>query len=782
MIGRRASQVLSPASSTAELFGRFERSGEQDLESIPEVRYARVALPVPLGRTFTYRVPPELAVERGFRVLVELGRRKVLGVVIGLDQKPPADVPPSKLKPIVATVGQEPVLERELLDLLLELARYYLAPVGEVLRLALPSLERSTAEQLERAAGKKLEAVGRLVQVACLEPRPVDLETLRGQARGVVEHLMAHGDTPLSELGKRFGNARAAVKKLTERGVVRVERRPEAPDPFFAEPAQRDVPPKLNEAQRRAIERIYTALEAREQRGRAFLLDGVTASGKTEVYLHATQRCLEAGGGAILLVPEIALTPQLVARFRARLGDAIAVLHSGLTETARLGMWRALRSGQLRVVVGARSALFAPVRDLALICVDEEHDGSFKQEEGVRYNARDMALLRAHRAGAVCVLGSATPSLSSEAAVRARRLERLELPARARSDAVLPLVQIVDLRRFGPGPSGDALLSLPLHRALEEALAAGDQSILFLNRRGFAPSLQCEGCGAVLECPHCSVALTVHRARGARLECHYCDHHREVPAVCPTCQDPRLSEQGVGTERIEALLGQSFPSARIARLDRDVASGAKSEAVLERMRRHEIDILVGTQMVTKGHDLPRVTLVGVVNADAALSLPDFRAAERTFHLLVQVAGRAGRAGKPGKVLIQTRQPDHPAVRLAAAHDVRGFVEQEMRNRAELRYPPFARIALVRLDAPEESRVIGEASRLAELANRAAGSGVEILGPARAPLARLRNRYRYHFLVRSADRAAMRAPLLAVARAAVDRRVRVTIDVDPYGML
>src|SRR5690606_1965168 len=308
--------------------------------------------PVPLGRAFTYRVPPELVVERGFRVLVELGRRKVLGVVIGLDHQPPADVAPNKLKPIVATVGQEPVLERALLDLLLELARYYLAPVGEVLRLALPSLERSVAEQLERAAGKKLEAVGRLVQWACLEPRPVELETLRGQARGVVEHLTAHGDTPVSELGKHFGNARAVVKKLAQRGVVRVERRPEAPDPFFAEPARRDVPPELNAAQRRAIERIHAALAEREPgRVRSFLLDGVTASGKTEVYLHATQRCLEMGGGAILLVPEIALTPQLVARFRARLGDAIAVWHSGLTETARLGMWRALRSGQLRVVI-----------------------------------------------------------------------------------------------------------------------------------------------------------------------------------------------------------------------------------------------------------------------------------------------------------------------------------------------------------------------------------------------------------------------------------------------
>jgi primosomal protein N' (replication factor Y) len=753
------------------------------------VRYARVALPVPLGQTFTYLLPAALGVDRGWRVLVELGRRKVLGVVVGVSEEPPADVPVAKLKPIVAPVGSEPVLELELLDFLLELARYYLAPVGEVLRLALPTLERSLAERLEEAAGKKLDAVGKLVQVVSLAPAAADppAEALRGQAAAILEHLRSHGDTALSELGRTFGNARSAVKKLSGLGLVAVERRPAEVDPFFAEPAQRDTPPPLNDAQRRAVERIGAALE---HAPRAFLLDGVTASGKTEVYLHAAQRCLELGGGAILLVPEIALTPQLVARFRARLGDSIAVLHSGLTETARLAMWRALRTGQLRVVIGARSALFAPVRDLRLLCVDEEHDGSFKQEEGVRYNARDMALLRAHRAGAVCVLGSATPALTSEAAVRAGRLERLELPARARADARLPAVEIVDLRRFGAGPSGNALLSLPLHRALEETLAAGDQAILFLNRRGFAPSLQCEACGVIVECPHCSVALTLHRARGVRLECHYCDYQVGVPDLCPACKGNRLVEEGVGTERIETVLAEQFPSARIARLDRDVASGAKSEAILDRMRRREVDILVGTQMVTKGHDLPQVTLVGVINADAALSLPDFRAAERTFHLLVQVAGRAGRADKAGRVLIQTRQPDHPAVQLAASHDVRGFIAQEMVARQELRYPPYARIALVRLDAVEESRVIREAERLAELARRAIGRSaegqgtpaVEVLGPAPAPLARLRNRYRYRFMLRCQERAALRGPLLALARAPTDRRVRVSIDVDPLGML
>jgi len=433
------------------------------------------------------------------------------------------------------------------------------------------------------------------------------------------------------------------------------------------------------------------------------------------------------------------------------------------------------------VVVGARSALFAPVQNLKLICVDEEHDSSYKQEEGVRYNARDMALLRALRTAAVCVLGSATPSLASEAAVLSGKLTRLKLPERAHARASLPRVEILDLKRFGPGPSGDALLSLPLHRALEENLAAGGQTILFLNRRGFAPSLLCGSCGAIVQCPNCSVALTLHRARGMRLECHYCDLQLKVVNQCPDCHGTPMLEEGLGTEKVEELLGLYLPTARVARLDRDVASGQKGEHILERMRRREIDILVGTQMVTKGHDLPEVTLVGVLNADAALSLPDFRAAERTFQLLVQVAGRAGRAEKKGRVLIQTRNPEHPAIAFAAQHDVRAFIEHELASRQEVGYPPFSHVALVRFDGLNESNVQKEAARIALIAEQSSPD-VEILGPAKAPLARLRNRYRYRFLVRSRTRIAVRQALLAVARAASHRGVRVSIDVDPMSLL
>ncbi len=743
-------------------------------------RFARVALPVPLGQAFTYLIDPLFEGRPGARVLVELGRRKILGVLIETDCAAPEHVPLDKIKPILQLIDPVPILNDELRTFLQELARYYIAPLGEVLRLALPAMERTTAEQLEKELGKKVKAVGRSLQVAQLRP-DIDVATLefpRGKSRQLVEFLVAHGPTEVSKLSAVFPTARALCKKLSDRLVVEIINKDQELDPFFKGSIQRDVPPVLNAAQASAVQAIVQAMNS--DQSEQFLLDGVTASGKTEVYLHAAEQALALDRGVILLVPEIALTPQLVNRFRARLGDVIAVLHSALTERARLATWQDLRSGRLKVVVGARSALFAPVHRLGLICVDEEHDASYKQEEGVRYNARDMALLRAHRAGAPCVVGSATPSLSSEAAIQQGRMQRLVLPSRAHQTAQLPTVELIDLTRFGPGPTGDPLLSLPLHRALEATLASKDQAILFLNRRGFAPSLVCSSCGEIALCPHCSVALTLHRERGARLVCHYCEFQTKPPERCASCGGTRLLEEGTGTERVEALLAEAFPHARIARLDRDVAAGKKSEAIIERVRKREVDILVGTQMVTKGHDLPGVTLVGVLNADAALSLPDFRAAERTFHLLVQVAGRAGRADKPGRVLIQTRSIHHPAIVCAQKHDVRTFIAHEMLARKEVEYPPFVHVALVRFDGPDESTVAREARRVAGLVSE--HTQVEVLGPAPAPLARLRNRYRYRFLLRAKERSALRQVLLVVARAPNHHQVRRTLDVDPQSML
>ncbi len=484
-----------------------------------------------------------------------------------------------------------------------------------------------------------------------------------------------------------------------------------------------------------------------------------------------------------MLVPEIALTPQLVARYRARFGDDVAVLHSHLTPKERHGMWHKLRSGKLTVAIGARSALFAPVASLGLVIVDEEHDSSFKQEEGVRYHARDMAILRAHRARGVCVLGSATPSLESEWLARSGRAEKLRLPERARAQA-MPKVATIDLRHTGPGPTGDKRISLPLHRALEETLARGEQSILFLNRRGFSPAVRCEACGKLESCPQCSVALTFHKAHGGILRCHYCEHEALLPPKCRACGAPALALEGLGTEKLEETLQTAFPAARIARLDRDVATGRAIEKVLDRVREREVDILVGTQMVTKGHDLPHVTLVGVINADAALSLPDFRATERAFQLLVQVAGRAGRGDAAGRVLVQTYDPDHPAITYALRHDVDGFLEHELANRKQLGYPPYARVVLVRVEGADEAVAREATRRLANHARSVADRGVLVLGPAPAPLARLRGKWRFRIMIRSGDRAALRRAAIAVARRVPSegRAVRVALDVDPVQLL
>lgn len=747
--------------------------------------YAEVAVPVPLGQAFSYSVPDAFRsrIGKGARVVCEFGRRRVLGVVLSLSETPPVAVPPERIKPIGAVVDTEPVLPEALLEFLVELARYYFAPIGEVMRLALPSVERSTVGdratlQLLGEAG--VATVGRLVQVAIAVDGAREPVKLSARAAEILERLRENGPESIADLTGRWKSARSVVGRLAEAGLVRIEERSQAADPFFANPGVRREPPEPTPAQAAAVAAITERIDA--QVGGGFLLQGVTASGKTEVYLRIVERALEAGGGAIVLVPEIALTPQLVQRFRERLGDTIAVLHSGLGDRERYAMWAALRTGRLKIAIGARSALFAPIERLLAICVDEEHDTSFKQEEGVRYHARDMALLRAHRAGAVCVLGSATPSLASEALVRAGKLTRLRLPERATRMAVLPEVEIVDLRRYGPGPSGDRLLSLPLHRAIERTLSQGHQAILFLNRRGFSPSVLCNDCGHVLECPNCSVALTLHRARGDRLHCHYCDYSIAVVSKCPACASTRIGEEGAGTERIEALLRGTYPGARIGRLDRDVASGLRGAAVLDRMRRRELDILIGTQMVTKGHDLPGVTLVGVLNADAALSMPDYQASERTFQLLVQVAGRAGRGDSPGTVMIQTRSPTHPAIVAALTHDVDRFIESELRDRQELRYPPFSRIALVRVDAMDAEAARSVALRLAAGVRRKALPGVEVIGPAPAPLARLRSRYRFRFMVRSESRSALRSALGVVARAPADRHARVAIDVDPVSML
>ena len=586
---------------------------------------------------------------------------------------------------------------------------------------------------------------------------------------------------PVASLNLSPGQ-RASLRELEAAGFIHVEEREVTPD---ASPAGEGmaggattVPPELRPEQRVAVDAIAGAIGG----GFAtFLVHGVTGSGKTEVYLRVIAEARARGLGAIVLVPEISLTPQLAARFRARFGDEVAILHSGLREAERFGEWQRLAGGAARIAVGARSAVFAPVADLGVIVVDEEHDGSFKQDEGVRYHGRDVALVRAQRAGAVCVLGSATPSLESFAAAQAGRYRLLSMPTRA-TGAAMPPVELVDLRTYQA--DGEAMLSAPLARAIEETLAAGDQTILFLNRRGFATFVLCRACGHAFRCRHCAVSMTYHRAAD-RLVCHYCDFAMRVPDQCPKCKATgTIERKGLGTERVAAGLAERWPTARIARLDRDVATGAKAEVVLARVARREVDILVGTQMVTKGHDFPGVTLVGVLCADLALSLPDFRAAERTFQLLTQVAGRAGRADRPGRVLIQSYRTDADAITCAARHDYAAFFAAEDAARAELGYPPHGRLTAIRIDGPDLVQVAAAARELGAAAvatARTVGDQVQVLGPSEAPLARLRGRSRWQLWLKGRDRAALRRVVRSVLSVEV-KGVRVAADVDPLSAL
>ena len=797
--------------------------------------FCEVAVALPVHATYTYAVPVALAerVVVGARVLVPFGGRGVAGVVVRVPAAaPPADV---TTRAVTDVVGAP--ISAELVTLALWIAEYYEAPPGEALRLVQPvgtgaaSTRMVTITDAGRAAldgegGALPPRQARVLQRLGSSPRPlarsvlarhgdeltalyarglateddartpartraltvklarlaVELEVARAATaraparRAVVEALIA-GPGPVPTLAETLPGAAAAIRQLAKAALIEVtevEATPEALALGEGGLTGAITPPTLTDEQRVAVAAITDAAGFV-----GILLHGVTGSGKTEVYLHAIGALRARGKGAIVLVPEISLTPQLAARFRARFGDEVAILHSGLTERERLGEWTRLERGVARIAVGARSAVFAPVHDLGIIVVDEEHDGSFKQDEGVRYHGRDVALVRAQRAGAVCVLGSATPSLESYAAATAGRYQLVTLVARP-TGGPLPEVAIVDLRTFRPDAD---LISEPLLAALTETLAAGDQAIVFLNRRGFATFVMCRGCGHAFRCQACAVSLTYHQASD-RLQCHYCGHGERVPTACPKCGADKIERKGLGTERVATALAERFPDARVARLDRDVASGARAEAVLARVARREVDLLVGTQMVTKGHDFPGVTLVGVLCADLALGLPDFRASERTFQLLTQVAGRAGRGSRPGRVLIQTYQPDADAITCAARHDYATFFARECETRAELDYPPLGRVCAVRIDGTDPSRVAAGAARVAELAiaaSRAVADVVTVRGPSPAPLARLRGRTRWQVWLRSRDRVALRRVIRSVLQ--VDAPgATVAVDVDPLSTL
>ena len=590
---------------------------------------------------------------------------------------------------------------------------------------------------------------------------------------------MHPGSHNLKDLEGTVRNASMAARSLARKGLVWLK--PEAV-------AMASVPVRarhaLNPAQQAAFEQIQDAIAARQFR--TFLLHGVTGSGKTEVYLAAIEAVLAQGRSALLLVPEIALTPAMAGQFFFRFGDRVAILHSAFTDVERTEQWRRIRSGKASVVVGTRSGVFAPVRDLGLIVVDEEHDGSYKQEETPRYNGRDVAVVRAQQAGACVVLGSATPSLESRYNAERGKYTLLELPGRI-EERPMPLVELIDMRQEFLETRKQATFSRKLEEAIGQRLENGEQTIVLLNRRGFSSFVACRACGERIECMNCSVTLTYHK-RERRLLCHYCGYAEKVPSVCPKCASEHIYFLGLGSERVEEDLHHAFPAARIARLDRDTVTGKRQyETILHDFREGNYDILVGTQMIAKGHDIPNVTLVGVVSADVGLGVPDFRAAERTFQLLTQVAGRAGRGAVPGIVLIQTINPDHYAVRIAATQDYQAFYEKELAFRRMMRYPPFSAMAnvLVRSEKKEAAmRLSSELGMLLTPGPEGTPEKLRVMGPAEAPVARVKNEYRYQFLIKAASRTALNQLLQRIRGFALERKWGATalvIDVDPLSL-
>ncbi len=731
-----------------------------------------VAVAAAVRGTFTYRVPSALAeeVELGARVAVPFGRsRRATGYVVGFPTAPPGGL---ELRDVAAVLDETPPFTPKLVELIRWAEEYYLVPPGELLRAALPpgmNSRRGTEAPARRGVEYAEAGPGAAASVPALSRAPAQ--------RAALEYLLARGRIPVEELRAAFPRGRAALTALARRGLVRLDTENPVARTGLLDAA--GAPPRLTAAQASALAELEGAFGAFA----TFLLHGVTGSGKTEVYLHAIARARAAGRGALVLVPEIALTPQLAGRFRARFGDEVALLHSGLSDAERHAEWLRLRRGDARICVGVRSAIFAPVQDLAVLVVDEEHEGSFKQEDGPAYHARDLAVVRGKLEDAVVILGSATPSLETLENARKGRYRTLALPARI-DDRPLPSVELVDLRRLRrPGQAlAPALLSPRLADALGETVAAGQQAILFLNRRGYETLVVCEACGEEARCTECSVALTHHARRGVLL-CHICGHVERMAARCPACGGARLGV-GVGTEQVEEAARALLPAARVARLDRDAVSGAgETAAVLARFARRELDVLVGTQMVTKGHDFPGVTLVGVVLADTALALPDFRAAERTFQLLTQVAGRAGRGADAGRVLVQTYNPATRAVACAVNHDYAAFAEHELAERRRLGWPPFSRLLAARVEGSEAgARRTAEA--LAHAARPALGGEVAMLGPAPAAIERIRGRTRWHLLFRAPGPSALFRVHAALARVA--RRppggAAIRFDMDPHSMM
>jgi len=718
-------------------------------------RFVAVVLPVPVNRSYIYAVPEPLAprVGPGARVVVPLrgGGRSVVGIVTeAVSHLPSAGV---EIKPIMAAPDDEPAISPALLELGRWMSDYYGAPLGLSLRAILPGPLWSVARPKGPAPLEErvLVLTGNGMESLLERERRFKRAPKRRAVYETVEAL--GGSAPVSHLVKQLNLSTSALEGLVQQGLARIERVPEMRDPFAD--LSSPPPPLLTEDQRRVVQGILgTALH------QPALIHGVTGSGKTLVYLDVLRAVVQSGNGAILLVPEIALTPQTVARVRGVFGDKVAVLHSGLSDGERADAWRALRRGERLVAVGPRSAVFAPVQRLGAIVVDEEHEPSYKQGSAPRYHARDAAGIRARLEGARLILGSATPSLESLQLASEGRVTTFALPDRIGARP-LPPVEVVDLRsalRIAPAETGGGVIpwSEALDTAVSGALDRGEQVILLLNRRGFATFVQCPACGNVPGCPQCAIALTVHQTPPA-MRCHYCGHEERIPDTCVVCGHETQRLRGLGTQQLEHFVGLRYPRARIARMDLDTTTSKWAHHhILERMARGEVDILLGTQMIAKGLDFPNVTVVGVVDADTGLHFPDFRAGERTFQLVAQVAGRAGRGPRGGRVFVQTRAPGHHAIRAAAAHSVSEFAAAELplRSPPNPPYPPRSGLVRFVIATSDHARTADLAEKVAGWLRRAATERLDgaltVLGPAPCPLMRLKGKWRWHVLGKAAE--------------------------------
>lgn len=786
-------------------------------------KVVRVAVPRPVWKTYCYALPESMqgGAILGCRVVVPLGGSRVAGIVWDDRGSPPGGI---RLKTVLERLDSSSLLPKPVFELVRWTSDYYLAPPGMTAAAAFPpGMQGRAVRMVKAAAGSALHGLCgdkpmeyRLLAEIAPEGFPLDAilaeEAASGKAESwwmpdrlppprtipVVEPLAepehltrtaqslkstaprqaeilaclaVMGKTPRKELLKAAGAGKGSLDRLRELGLLKETPLILPRDPLLKELTSREAPaPVLNDHQRKALETVTGKGHG------TFLLHGITGSGKTEVYLSLIEKTIERGLGAIVLVPEISLTPLAVSRFSRRFPETVAVLHSGLSKGERLDAWNMVQQGRKRIVIGPRSAVFAPVTNLGIIVVDEEHDGSYKQGSTPRYNGRDLAVMRGAIEGIPVILGSASPSTESWKNSLDGKYTLLELPDRA-SGRELPPITLVD-----SSTHRNSLLSDELLAAIGKRTAKGEQSIVLINRRGHSPVQMCFACGYVEKCPSCGISMTYHR-QGEILRCHHCGKWRSAVMRCPVCAGEEFVRQGPGIQKVEKALSELLPRTRVIRMDADTTRGKSSHwKIIERFSRGEGDVLLGTQMVAKGHDFPEVTLAAVIGAEMGLYLPDFRAQETTFNLLLQVSGRSGRSGKPGEVIIQTMDPDNPVIRMACEHDYAGFIQEELKQRREMGFPPYTRMARLIWSGEKRASVAGAAERAAGV--KIPGS-CRILGPSEAAMSRIADRYRYSALIDSRSHAALSEAVTAIRmhhESNGDRSVRMDVDVDPRNMM